>query len=380
MSDPRLTRPSWRGRTNVDALTIAALEHAERIGGHRFTVTQGSYQGGGGDPLSAGTHDGGGVVDLRWCGHVACIAALRKAGFAAWHRTPAQGPWPDHIHAVVVGHPLLAGSAARQVDALRSGLNGLASQGADDGPRLPVVAPAWPPVKAVSPLTRRSRWLAKRRKAGKKRPLPLRVVVVNGMSSSGVKAERTRAIIRAASEHADVLLMCEVFNLRVRAALSREWDVIQYGSVGHHEAGSAVAVRKARGTIATHSLKLGVTALLFGRLADRMRNRYWVHTSIVLDPRSPHSWSAQFSAGHAPPARNAAWWKPYVSKTPKGIAGADWNRRRAAVVARFPRRMVRMIGLLGTVSPRWIPTSKARPLDVGGDHLAAVITYWPKES
>ena len=145
MTDARLARPSWRGRTNVDALTIACIERAESLGGHQFVVTQGSYQGGRGDVNSAGTHDGGGVVDLRWCGHARCILALRQVGMAAWHRTPRQGPWPDHIHAVVIGHPRLAASAARQVQSYLSGRNGLANNGTDDGPRLePIPRPMWP--------------------------------------------------------------------------------------------------------------------------------------------------------------------------------------------------------------------------------------------
>lgn len=145
MSDPRLARPLWRGRTNVDALTIACIEHAEQIGGHLFTVTQGSYQGTGGDPNSAGTHAEGGVVDLRWCNHPACVLALRKAGMAAWHRTPAQGPWPDHVHSVVIGHPDLAPLAAAQVTDYLNGRNGLATHAADDGPRPnPIPRPVWP--------------------------------------------------------------------------------------------------------------------------------------------------------------------------------------------------------------------------------------------
>src|SRR5690606_18573494 len=111
MSDPRLARPLWRGRTNVDALTIACIEAAEKIGGHEFIVTQGSYQSS--VAASAGTHDRGGAVDLRWCGHDKCVRALRLAGMAAWHRNPSQGPWPHHVHAVVIGHPSLAPSAAR---------------------------------------------------------------------------------------------------------------------------------------------------------------------------------------------------------------------------------------------------------------------------
>lgn len=145
MPDPRLARPTWRGRTNVDALTIACIEHAEQIGGHEFVVTQGSYQPpGGGDAKSKGTHDGGGVVDLRWCGHPTCLLALRKAGMAAWLRTPLQG-FTYHLHAVVIGHPLLSPSAAGQVTAYLNGRNGLRSNGPDDGPRLdPIPLPVWP--------------------------------------------------------------------------------------------------------------------------------------------------------------------------------------------------------------------------------------------
>ena len=153
MVDPRLARPSWRGRTNVDALTIACIEHAEQIVrderpamAHDFYVTQGSYQSGGGDVNSAGTHDLGGVVDLRWCGHDFCIEALRRAGMAAtWHRTPEQGPWPHHIHAVVRDHPYQADSAKRQTASVLRGGNGLAYERPDDGPQLrPYPMPVWP--------------------------------------------------------------------------------------------------------------------------------------------------------------------------------------------------------------------------------------------
>lgn len=148
--DARLVRPSWRGRTNVDALTIACIERAESIMrsrhkkiAHLFAVTQGSYQSS--VAASAGTHDGGGAVDLMWCGHVECVRALREAGMAAWHRNPSQGKWKDHIHAVVVDHPKLAPSAARQITAYRARRNGLANNAADDGPRLdPIPGPVWP--------------------------------------------------------------------------------------------------------------------------------------------------------------------------------------------------------------------------------------------
>lgn len=141
MTDP-VDRPEWRGRTNVDALTIAALEYAEQLAGKTFTVTQGSYNTS--VSASAGTHAGGGAVDLRWTWDHADIVALRRAGFAAWHRTPDQGGWPHHIHAVLVDHPKLSPAAARQVEAYRAGRNGLANNGPDDGPRInPIPVYRW---------------------------------------------------------------------------------------------------------------------------------------------------------------------------------------------------------------------------------------------
>lgn len=142
MTDPRLVRPTWRGRTNVDALTIHVIETAEKAAGHPFVVTQGSYQSS--VKASAGTHDLGGVVDLRWCGHDECIAHLRRAGLVAWHRTPAQSDWPHHVHGIVRGHPLLSASAARQVRDWEAGLNGLASRGRDDGPNVKIPIPVLP--------------------------------------------------------------------------------------------------------------------------------------------------------------------------------------------------------------------------------------------
>ena len=65
---------------------------------------------------------------------------------AAWHRTPEQGAGNiHHIHAVVVGHPLLHPEAADQVGRLPGGRNGLATHAPDDGPRLnPIPRPVWP--------------------------------------------------------------------------------------------------------------------------------------------------------------------------------------------------------------------------------------------
>lgn len=189
-SDPRLVRPLWRGRRDVDALTIACLLHAEQILGYQLAITQGSYQSS--VAASAGTHDRGGVVDISVKGmdtaqRRTVVRALRLAGMAAWWRTPAQGDWPDHIHAVVSVHPDLAPAAARQVEALRRGENGLAGRGPDDGPRvIPLPAPVWP-------------WPPK-----KKRPVEVRAAIKRlraRLAVAGpVEAKRIRAAIAKLKE------------------------------------------------------------------------------------------------------------------------------------------------------------------------------------
>lgn len=150
MSDPRLERREWRGRANVDALTISCIEHAEQLVrdehpaiAHEFVVTQGSYQGDGGDPDSGTTHRLGGGVDLGWCGHQVCYLALRRAGMFIWRRFPWQGDWNDHFHGAPIGHPLMDYRLAAQEASYLARGNGLG--GPDDGPRLdPIPRPVWP--------------------------------------------------------------------------------------------------------------------------------------------------------------------------------------------------------------------------------------------
>lgn len=146
MSVPRRPRPYERtthdGRT-VDWHTKAAIMRAERRLGYPLSITQGSYAGGR-VSASAGTHDGGGVVDLRAWDWPAKVRALRASGFAAWFRRSSEGPWPDHIHAVLVTNRLLASSAEDQVADLRAGRNGLANNAPDPHAGIPVRPFRWP--------------------------------------------------------------------------------------------------------------------------------------------------------------------------------------------------------------------------------------------
>lgn len=146
------------GKT-VDEITHQALLAAEEILGYELTITQGSYHKG--VSASAGTHDGGGVVDLAPFDWANKVRALRSVGFAAWHRPALPGTWPEHIHAVLIGNKKLSPSAMRQVLDFQAGRNGLADHGRDPDTFHPGVVfempkpPAKPKVKPIDkPRTR----------------------------------------------------------------------------------------------------------------------------------------------------------------------------------------------------------------------------------
>ncbi|MFE2755150.1 peptidoglycan-binding protein [Actinosynnema sp. NPDC059335] len=130
------SRVTYRGGL-MNTRTKAMLVEAERLLGRSLTVTQGSYNPGG-VPGSAGTHDGGGALDLSVSGMTAATRTtvarvLRQVGFAAWVRTPAQG-FDYHIHAIAVNDPDQSPGAQHQAGDYHLGLNGLADRGPDDGP------------------------------------------------------------------------------------------------------------------------------------------------------------------------------------------------------------------------------------------------------
>lgn len=163
----------WRG-VQLDEITIAALEWAEARwsaagkpgAGLTMSPSQGSYNAGGVN-ASAGTHDGGGAVDLKVLG-MSTVARrrmvrwLRRAGFAAWYRAPIAGLWGPHVHAILLDHPHASKAATDQMAAYRAGRNGLANNGADVGWRpdpIPVfdwtskapLKPGQKPLKVTAP-------------------------------------------------------------------------------------------------------------------------------------------------------------------------------------------------------------------------------------
>ncbi len=130
---------AFRGVT-VNARTKAMILEAERLLGRTLAFSQGSYNPGG-DPSSAGTHDGGGVVDVNVDGMSSTTRTnvarqMRMVGFAAWVRTPAQGNWPYHIHAVALADTDQSPQAYHQSGDYYLGMNGLANRGPDDGPQV----------------------------------------------------------------------------------------------------------------------------------------------------------------------------------------------------------------------------------------------------
>jgi hypothetical protein len=151
-------------RVTVDGKTLnertaKMLERAEAILGDDLYVVQGSYNAGG-VSASAGTHDGGGALDVSPTEHPdRVVLALRRAGFAAWHRLPSQGPWNEHIHAIAIGDKELSSGAASQVRDYLAGKNGLAGHANDDGPRLDPI-PQWPVKTPAASLGRIQRQFA----------------------------------------------------------------------------------------------------------------------------------------------------------------------------------------------------------------------------
>lgn len=161
--DARADIVYWRG-VPLDTRTAHMMDEVAIITGPvNVRPTQGSYSGGS-VSASAGTHDGGGAIDIagqdagmtpddcyviRDCG--------RQVGFAAWVRDPSQSDWPWHIHMEAVqpdgkwDQGVLSSGAHGQVVDYYEGRNGLASGGKDDGPR-DWVGVTWESYQAANPI------------------------------------------------------------------------------------------------------------------------------------------------------------------------------------------------------------------------------------
>jgi hypothetical protein len=139
-------RVEYKGYT-FNRRTVAALETAQAKlkDDPDWTVYQGSYNTG--VSASAGTHDGGGAVDLSPYNWEKRVRALRAVGFAAWHRPALPGVWGEHIHAILVGDREMSSGANAQVVDYLNFRNGLADHAVDNtwhpNPPVKFDYPAW---------------------------------------------------------------------------------------------------------------------------------------------------------------------------------------------------------------------------------------------
>ncbi len=119
----------------LNGRTAAMLKTAEGYAGMSFSLTQGSYNVG--VAASAGTHDGGGALDVSIPNTnsetpqiTKIVQALRKAGFAAWHRfSPPFGA--AHVHAMAIGDTQESSAGASQIPDYANLKDGLANHGPD---------------------------------------------------------------------------------------------------------------------------------------------------------------------------------------------------------------------------------------------------------
>lgn len=130
-------RTTYGGHT-VNVRTAAMLDQMADYLGYSLTVFQGSYNSGVG--ASAGTHDGGGAVDLAPYDYENKVKAAREVGFAAWHRPTLPGVWEEHIHMIAIGDAEMSDAARKQVQDYYAHLDGLASHAYD---------PEWRPAHIV---------------------------------------------------------------------------------------------------------------------------------------------------------------------------------------------------------------------------------------
>lgn len=163
-------RVIFRGKL-MDKKTQSFLVAMEAELGYELTVLQGCYNVGG-VAASAGTHDGGGVVDLAPYDWENKVRVGRKLGGFGWHRPALPGVWGEHIHIGIRNHGRLSPSAQsqqRDYDATPP-RDGLALHGLDNTwhPSPPVTF-RYPPPKPPKPepLTPEQKAAVIKRQAGR---------------------------------------------------------------------------------------------------------------------------------------------------------------------------------------------------------------------
>lgn len=132
----KFSRTSFRGVT-LDLYTVVLQKRAESYmrasGAPVPRMVQGSFRPA--SKNSASTHSGGGALDVSIRAYssgtqLKILKAYRKAGFAAWIRTPADG-FTTHLHAIAICDTKAHSQAKAQVRDYFKHKNGLASHKKD---------------------------------------------------------------------------------------------------------------------------------------------------------------------------------------------------------------------------------------------------------
>jgi hypothetical protein len=132
----------WRGGyvcgciiQSVEDIVEPRLRDAGHLGDdEQITIFQHCYSGS--VSASAGTHDGGGALDIEKTSDAETVI-WRECGGAAWQRgTPEDYYFDDHTHIIWQGCPHLSSGAADQVVDYKNGRDGLADNGPDQSPHV----------------------------------------------------------------------------------------------------------------------------------------------------------------------------------------------------------------------------------------------------
>lgn len=123
-----------------------------------YYVVQGSYNKGG-VSQSAGTHDGGGALDISVYGLGSLadkkwhVKQGRLAGFMAYYRPTIPGLWNEHIHAGALADPEASSGLQKQFDEYRDGGDALVGSNRDPDPRVAIKVYPAVTLKKISGLT-----------------------------------------------------------------------------------------------------------------------------------------------------------------------------------------------------------------------------------
>lgn len=117
-----------------DRRMACALRVLEEKLGYELTVLQGCYS----DDVtaSAGTHSGGGAVDLTAYDWRRKVKLGREVGIALYRRPTIPGLWNEHVHGTLLGDPECSDAAKAQNQEYKAGGDGLVGDAPDPHPAL----------------------------------------------------------------------------------------------------------------------------------------------------------------------------------------------------------------------------------------------------